>query len=332
MNKKYIINTFNDFDKLNSIIIGRALSKDIKIQSEIDEDRNNLINILNQFKVNVINVPNYFYNTCVVNSPRDNILTLGNKIIECSVINRDRTPFYTKHCDIIFETLNIIENNQYIKMPESDFISEFDNISHKLKFKDSVYFNKIYKVLNKFTNTSKIQIDGANILKCGKDIFVNISTINNILGFYWLKEQFKEYNFNWHPLSITYHHIDGTITIIKPGLLLLHNGLINCWENILPKQFHKWDKIFYDSMDIENFKNDYLGSKLLPGTTDINLLSIDREHILVYDYNYKDISDKLKKYNIEAIPISLRHHNVWAGGLHCISCDINRDSVLENYF
>ena len=51
MNKKYIINTFNDFDKLNSIIIGQALSKDIKIQSEIDEDRNNLINILNQFKV-----------------------------------------------------------------------------------------------------------------------------------------------------------------------------------------------------------------------------------------------------------------------------------------
>jgi hypothetical protein len=108
---------------------------------------------------------------------------------------------------------------------------------------------------------------------------------------------------------------------------------LDCWDKILPKQFYKWNKIFYNSEVLKYWKAGYGENKKLDkGATDINLLSIDTENVPVYDYIYNELAPELKKYNVNAIPVSFRHHNIWSGGLHCATCDINRDSKMEEYF
>lgn len=106
------INVYNDFDKLNTVILGKPYSKlcNGKYYDEVRKDRENLVNILKQFNIDVIDIPEYnddklFY----ISSPRDNIFTLEHTIIECE--NRfDYRVGYTEHAKPIF---SILSNNKY---------------------------------------------------------------------------------------------------------------------------------------------------------------------------------------------------------------------------
>ena len=66
----------------------------------------------------------------------------------------------------------------------------------------------------------QMAIDGAQCLRIGKDVIVNISTYNHVLGLNWLKTFFPESNF--HTITVTDNHIDGVLICLKPGVFLVH--------------------------------------------------------------------------------------------------------------
>ena len=57
---------------------------------------------------------------------------------------------------------------------------------------------------------------------------------------------------------------------------------------------------------------------------DVNVLALDANTICVSNVS-KDISEKLKSYNIDCIEIPWRHRFFVDGGLHCITLDLYRD-------
>lgn len=365
------INTFNDFDKLNSVILGRPeikagivvsdddkycedISLRLQYSDELREDRENLKELLISHNINVIDIPEYdkddidlmnenfatqsmngkikpgYRCTSFLSAPRDSLFTYDNTIIECSV-DMYRTFYYTQHMKNIFNILAENENNRYIQMPE-DTNSRMLLLSKPIKefkFKDEDFFeNNIYNNIKNNT-LSKIQIDGANILKLGKDLFVNISRVSHLLGYQWIKEQFTGVNF--HPMSLAQKHIDGTIIALRPGLLLMHSGWKKDYKTALPTQLQNWDVVFFDSDDID-YTDLYATDNFNWGTTDINILSIDRNTIIVQQEFYNQYNTILKDYKIEVIPVQLRHNDLWEGGLHCITNDVNRDGTMESYF
>lgn len=365
------INTFNDFDKLNSIILGRAdisnastilnedsgyvddISLRLQYSDELKEDRENLKQLLISHNINVMDVPEYnldcvepmnenfkeqtgnkklkpgYRCTSFLSSPRDSVFTYDNTIIECSV-DMNRTFYYTQHMKNIFDELAENTNNRYIQMPENtDTKILLNKPIIEFKFKNKEFFDNNIMNKIKYNTLSKIQIDGANILRLGKDLFVNITTISNLLGYQWLKQQFPDVNF--HPMSICRKHIDGTITALRPGLLLMHTGWQKDYKTALPKELQNWDIVFFDSDDID-YTDLYAIDRFNWGTTDINILSIDRNTIIVQQECYKQYTKLLKNYNFEIIPVQLRNTDLWNGALHCITSDVNRDGVMESYF
>ena len=65
---------------------------------------------------------------------------------------------------------------------------------------------------------------------------------------------------------------------------------------------------------------------------DINLLMINPNLAIVQERNFSDLSELLKPYDIECIPVRIRHDRLFAGGHHCTTLDIRRRGSLENYF
>jgi hypothetical protein len=64
---------------------------------------------------------------------------------------------------------------------------------------------------------------------------------------------------------------------------------------------------------------------------DCNMLSVDENNVIVFNYN-KRICNELEKHGINVHVSHYRHRYFWSGGIHCITCDLNRDGDLIDYF
>lgn len=64
---------------------------------------------------------------------------------------------------------------------------------------------------------------------------------------------------------------------------------------------------------------------------DVNVLMLDEHHVCVNNYNETAFAF-FKKHKIEPIIVPWRHRYFWDGGLHCITLDLYREGVMEDYF
>ena len=309
--------------KLKTVLVGNVSTKTLlqeskewnvpfkQLKEECEEDRAYFVKVLKQLGIDVVEMPFIDETTLSYEglaSVRNNVLVLDNEIVETISYLYNNKKYFKPLQDIFKEN----------KVNSLHFDEESD-INHSLKCKDESFFNNysITKDIEKNMN-----FDCANILRFYDNIFMNISTESNIYGYHYLKNKYPQYK--WHPMSVCYEHIDGTITILREGLLLLHSGYIPCWREMLPKFFHSWDKIFYPTPWLD--ENSYINPHLNRGTTDINILILDSNRVIVDEHTFGFYLKKLRKYNIMPIPIKLRHKYCWVGGIHCITNDLIRDN------
>jgi hypothetical protein len=64
---------------------------------------------------------------------------------------------------------------------------------------------------------------------------------------------------------------------------------------------------------------------------DVNVLMLDEHHVCVNNYNETAFTF-FKKHKVEPIIVPWRHRYFWDGGLHCITLDLYREGVMEDYF
>jgi hypothetical protein len=64
---------------------------------------------------------------------------------------------------------------------------------------------------------------------------------------------------------------------------------------------------------------------------DINMLIVDPKNVLVFSYN-KQVFDALERYGITPHIVPFRHRFFWDGGIHCVTSDLHREGVMQNYF
>ena len=55
----------------------------------------------------------------------------------------------------------------------------------------------------------------------------------------------------------------------------------------------------------------------------MNLLNVN-ENLVIVDENQTKLIKTLKDYNIESIPMSMRHARTLGGGFHCVTLDLKR--------
>jgi glycine amidinotransferase len=175
----------------------------------------------------------------------------------------------------------------------------------------------------------EMMIDGAQCLRLGRDVFVNVSNANHALGCDWLERHLRG-RFRVHRMHrLADSHIDSTVLALRPGLLLVRNPGI---AERLPKPLRAWDMIFPPEPEDNNFP-DYDDDDLVLTSRyiDLNVLSLSPDTVMV-NAACPELIRTLEKHGFTVVPVRHRHRRLFGGGLHCFTLDTVREgSAPEDY-
>ena len=345
-----IVNVHNEWDPLEEIIVGTAIGARIPIQDkglyvieyrdyydtiadipsgeydpkiieETEEDLYELVLVLEKLGIKVrrpaitdhskfFSTPDWssdgLYNYC----PRDLLLAVGTTIIETPMSLRCRFLETFAYKEILIEYMK--SGTRWISAPKPRLRDDLYNISNP-------------SILG--LNNHEPVFDAANVVRMGRDLLYLISNSGNELGCQWLQNTLGN-EYRVHPCYNLYAatHIDSTVTLLKPGLVLLNPERVN--KDNMPQVFKNWDILWTPEMIDTGFVGEKPYSSVWVGMNFIminpNLAIIDRRQI--------PLIKLIEKQKIDVIPLQLRHCRTLGGGFHCTTLDVRRKGTLEDYF
>lgn len=260
---------------------------------------------------------------------RDNTLILGDEIIETPPMIRSRY-FETQLLTPIFAEY-FRQGARWTVMPrplmtDASFDLSYANSSHTaggpmepVADPQPSPYDVGYEML----------FDGAQCLRLGRDILVNISTENHAMAVDWL-ERHLEGRFRLHRVfRLSDSHIDSMVLALRPGLLLVRSDEV---AERLPEQLRKWDRVVAP-MPAENNFPDYQDDDLVLTSPfiDLNVLSVDENTVLVNDA-CPELMRTLDHRGFTVVPVRHRHRRLFGGGFHCFTLDTVREGGPEDYF
>lgn len=162
-------------------------------------------------------------------------------------------------------------------------------------------------------------LDAANVCRLNDTYLFLESASGNIDAAKWLIETLPDVRIEICNFYAGVH-IDSTIVPVREGLVMLNASRVN--ERNCPDVFSNWDKIWVTDDDIvpQNFYQYPYASKWIA----MNTLSVNSNTIIIDKYQ-TSLMKKLKAYNIESIPLELRHSRTLGGGFHCVTLDLVRE-------
>jgi N-dimethylarginine dimethylaminohydrolase len=170
--------------------------------------------------------------------------------------------------------------------------------------------------------------EAANVLRLGRDVLYQVSRSGNELGLRWLESTLRMVgDIRVHPLrdAYGYTHIDSTISLLRPGLVLLNPERIA--PHSVPEPLANWDVVWCPPVEERPLA---MAHGLSGRWIAMNLLMIDEWHAIV-DADQPALIATLEKRGITVVPHRLRHQRVLGGGFHCVTLDVARDGGPENY-
>ncbi len=167
--------------------------------------------------------------------------------------------------------------------------------------------------------------DAADFIRCGRDIFVQKSHVTNSLGVGWLRRHLgddytiHELEFNdSHPM-----HIDATIMPLAPGKVLVNPERFYP----VPEVFKTWDILYAPEPCLPASHALYMSSRWIS----MNVLMLDEERVIV-ERQEESLMAALKDWGFKPIPCSFRNFNPFGGSFHCATLDVRRRGTLQSYF
>jgi N-dimethylarginine dimethylaminohydrolase len=250
---------------------------------------------------------NGFYSYC----PRDLAVVVGSAIIETP------SPMRARY----FETLGLRPIFQQCLLRGSPWIA-----APKPELRDDLYTVNDQGLPT--LGEVEPAFEAANILRCGRDLFYQVSTSGNELGGVWLETVLRAYgDFTVHRLRglYEYTHIDSTITLLRPGLALVNPERVD--RHNIPPALSNWDILWCPPMEDPGPASRHPLSSPWIG---MNLLMIDPD-LAVVDASQTALLRVLESWGITTLPHRLRHARTMGGGFHCVTLDLVRDGELTSY-
>jgi hypothetical protein len=344
------------------ITVPRVRSLFEKIAIETEEDYQNIIKKLQSFGVEVLRpcLPKKtFINGRYVSppmTPRDLTIMIGNKFYS-SLHHFEFEEFYNNikdkswpQCKSLqeFHTLPAYIQRECIDLHNLENHLEFGYYSHIL--------DRIKGQGNTIVKNFDLDVNGAMVTRIGKDLFFGTTNYNQDRTS--LQQQvYLEFPHTRNHIINTGGHSDGTYCPVCPGLIISLNDVPTYadtfpgWEVVyLPGQ--SWDKIqpflklkeknqgrwwipgFEQDSDVVDTVERWLGhwtGYVEETVFDVNMLIVDPKNVIVFNYN-KQVFDALNRYGITPHVVPFRHRYFWDGGVHCVTSDLHREGVMQDYF
>lgn len=361
-NTSYTSNT--SFGKLTKVLVGRetkfpkvisdfsfkhfygpALNQEIydaslkyKISHELsiqrNEDLDTMAKILEEQGIEVFRpedyskpvnfkTPEFESTVSPANNVRDISLVYNNHIVETPTFVRNRY-FENIQIEPVFKKLWIDSdfNIKWIRAPHQ-ILNEFTMDLTPFNTRRD-YIPLLLRIPKEEYTKWAMAIDGAQILRIGKDVIININSYNHWYGAKWLESLFPETRF-WY-ISIVDNHIDGLINCLRPGTFLVNPNYPNI-KDFLPDYFKNWEFLIPE----KSTRREKSGASLASiDGMDVNILSLDTNKVMVKNNSYEVIR-LLEKHKFDIVPVELNHCELFGGGVHCSTLDLAREGEHNAY-
>jgi len=332
-----------------------------KIAIETEEDYQGIIRLLEQFGVEVLRpdiVEPQFVNGKYQPppmTPRDYTAMIGETFY--SNYGLDFKKFYEEVRDASWPDCESINDFDYLPDHIKKECIEIHNF--ELYLKSNNYSNIFKKIKNQGNNIKyhfEKSINGAMVSRIGHDLYFGTTSPNEDLHSLqkMLDTEFK--NTRNHVVD-TVGHSDGTYCPVCPGLIIslrdapTYKKTFPDWEVIyLPDQSWTAVKPFLDlkeknkgkwwipgfeyDNDVVNVVETWLShwtGYVEETVFDVNMLIIDPKNVAVFNYS-KQVFDALERYGITPHIVPFRHRYFWDGGIHCVTSDLHREGIKQDFF
>ena len=334
-----------------------------KIAIETEEDYQNIIKKLQSFGVEVLR-PSLLENPLVNGkfvpppmTPRDYTVMVGNTFYEH--YSFDIVKSYQNVKDPLWP--ECVSKEEFERLPS--YIQEECNTTHGFSNYQKTHgtydaiFDRILNQGNKIKSHTDLDLfNGAMISRIGKDLYFGTSTYSeDITNTQKLVDQ--EFKNTRNHVVNTGGHSDGTYCPVCPGLIISLQDVptyantfpgwevvylpVQSWAKVLPflslKQKNKgkwWIPGFEQDQAVIDVVESWLGhwtGYVEETVFDVNMLIVDPKNVIVFNYN-KLVFDALERYGITPHVVPFRHRYFWDGGIHCVTSDLHREGVMQDYF
>ncbi|MEG4270253.1 MULTISPECIES: NarL family transcriptional regulator [unclassified Microcoleus] len=254
--------------------------------------------------------------------PRDVLIVVGNEIIEAPMAWRSRFFEYRAYRSLMVEYLR--RGAKWTPAPKPSMSDEFYDLEYATKPIDRRY--ALTEKGQFVTGELEPSFDAADIVRFGRDLFVQRSHVTNEIGITWLKrhlgDQFRVHVVKFPDLNPM--HIDASLVPLRPGLALV-NPARRCIQTELFKKAG-WELVDAAPSTLPDNWPMYMCSSWVC----MNILSLDPETIFV-EKQEEPMQKLLKDLGFKVIPVDFRHVYTFGGSFHCVTCDVRRDGQLEEY-
>jgi glycine amidinotransferase len=319
-------------------VSGRVPIKE-RYVAELNEDLDGIAKTLESFSVTVHRPLDLAAATAEVRTPawsasvvpplnvRDNTLILGDEIIETPPMIRSRY-FETQFLKPIFAEY-FRRGARWSVMPRPMMTDQSFDLSYA---RANTAGGPQEPIENPRPSPHDVGVemmfDGAQCLRLGRDVVVNVSTANHALACDWL-ERHLEGRFRIHRVHrLSDSHIDSMVLALRPGTLLVRSPAV---VELLPEPLRAWDVIVPPAPEENSFPR-YADDDLILTSPfiDLNVLSVDPETVLVNEA-CPELVRELERHGFTAVPVRHRHRRLFGGGFHCFTLDTVRDGGAEDY-
>ncbi len=363
---KTVVNSWNDFDSLRHVIVGRAdftcipptePATEAKIPEDSDmrglwgprplhtvEAANRQLDTLTQaleskgVRVDrptpiqwnqAVTTPDFMTGTmfgCM--PPRDVLLTVGKEILSAPMSFRCRYWEYLAYHDLMQRYFDEDPEFRWEQAPRPRLTDD----AYQVGYFDEITLEERLRrtaALDFVTTEHEPLFDAADVLRIGKDLFCQHGLTTNRCGMEWLKRHYSDHRV--HAVNFPGDpypiHIDATFVPLRPGLVM------NNPKRPLPAgQRRIFEANDWEIIDAAQPANDKPPPLCYSSVwLSMNVLVVNHQTVIVEASEVHQM-DQLDKLQFEVIPMPFRDAYPFGGGLHCATADVFREGKCEDYF
>jgi glycine amidinotransferase len=366
--KKTVVTSWNEWDPLKHVIVGRAdgtmvQAPEIAVQRDwpdkgfplgkyglmpqemidkANEQLDNFAKILEGRGIRVdrptpldfsqtVQTPDWVQNSmfgCM--PPRDLLLTVGNEMLEATMSYRSRWFEYLCYRPLLEQYYKEDPNMRWEAAPKprltertykKDWWKEWNSLSEEEQYRRAEKSDWIPTEVEPL-------FDAADVIRCGKDLFVQKSMVTNNAGINWLHRHYPDHRVHMvRYRELTPWHMDTTIVPLRAGLVL-----VNPVRTPLEPQKQLFDKNDWEVLEAPKSLLKKKGSMVFCSIwLNVNLLVLDPKTVCV-EASETPVMELLDKHGLEVVPVPMYDVAAFGGGLHCSTADVYRQGTCEDYF
>jgi glycine amidinotransferase len=250
-------------------------------------------------------------------NPRDLLLVVGDEIIEVPMADRNRYFEVWPYRGLLTEYFRA--GARWTAAPKPRLVEG--------QYRDGYELPDADAELTFLVSELEPVFDAADIMRCGRDLFMERSHVTNALGIEWLRRHLGP-DYRVHEIESRYRramHIDTSLLPLAPGKVLVNPEFLD--PDRLPEVFSSWDVL----IPPEPVITPVMEQSLMSRWSSVNVLMLDPKRVVV-ERSQTPLLRAFEEWGFEPVPCSFEQYTVFGGSFHCATLDIRRRGCLDSYF